>query len=145
LAALPIFQRLRNPTVEKIEIEILFPARKTPGHDLRFGIVNRAPYEAVAPILQRNDISIVRRTEDFQDLTAEDPVVSVKDSRARFNDKATHRRSLTGRAICGASESRTETGQSRNVVGHCQFVNRPHPRPSNATEIEDEDDDEIER
>ena len=56
----PIFHRLRDPALEKIEIEILFPARETARHDLRFGVVDRAPHEVVAPVLERNDIAVLR-------------------------------------------------------------------------------------
>ena len=43
LAARAILDRLLDAALKKIEIEILFSARKTPGHDLRFAVVNGAP------------------------------------------------------------------------------------------------------
>jgi hypothetical protein len=138
----PIFHRLGDPALEEIEIEILFPARETPGHDLRFRIVNGAPNEVIAPVLERDDIAVVRRTKNLQDFAPEDPVVAVENSRARFNNKAAHRLSLTGRAPSGASRShfeklgeqscfRDSDWQSRHpclrVPGYTDKFNEPYP------------------
>ncbi len=103
----PILDRLRDSALEKIEIELLFPAREPPGHDLRFRVVDRAPDQMVATVLERDDIAVVRRAENFQDFPAEHPIVSVENPRARFNDESAHRLSLTGRAIVPASGSRS--------------------------------------
>ena len=101
----PVLDRLRDPALKEIEIEILFPPRKTPRHDLRFGVVNRAPEKTVAAVLERNDVAVGRIAEHFQDLAAEHPIVSMQNPRARFNDKAAHRCSLTGRGNSRASGS----------------------------------------
>jgi hypothetical protein len=61
----PIFDRLRNPALEKIRIQILPVPREPAGNNLRTGIENAHAEELVAPVLDRNDISIRRRAEGF--------------------------------------------------------------------------------
>ena len=105
-AARPVLDGLGNPALEEIEIELLFPARKAARDNLRPGVVDRAPKKAVASVLERNHIAVGGISKHLQDLAAEHPIVSMQDSRARFNDKATHRRSLTSRDNSRARGSR---------------------------------------
>ncbi len=109
-APLPVLDRLRDPALKKIEIQLLSSARKSAGHDLRFGVVDRAPKKTVASILERDHVAVGGISKYLQDLTAEHPIVSVENSRARFNDKATHRHSLRGRVSGGASRKSLRPG-----------------------------------
>src|SRR5712691_8703846 len=82
--------RLANAAFEKIKIEILPLPRKTARHDLRPGIVNRAPDQTIAAILERNDVAVYWVAEYFQHLARKNPVVSVKNSGPRFDDDSCH-------------------------------------------------------
>src|SRR5205807_9219680 len=90
LPSLPIFRRLGNSPLEKIEIEILPSVRKTARHNLRFRIPHRAPKHSIAPILNRNNVAIGRITEDLQHLAGKNPVVPVQNPRPRSNDNSSH-------------------------------------------------------
>ena len=85
-----VFGRLANAAFEKIKIEVLALARKTARHDLRLGIVNRAPDQAIATVLERNDVAVYWVAEYFQHLARKNPVVSVQNSGARFDDYSCH-------------------------------------------------------
>ena len=85
-----VFSGLRDAALEEIKIEILPLSRETAGGDLRFGIVNRTADQTIAPVLQRNHVAIGRFPENFQHLAGKNPVVSVQDSRARFDNEAGH-------------------------------------------------------
>src|SRR4029434_9166394 len=106
----PVLDSLRNSALEEIEIEPLFSARKAARHNLRPGVVDRASEKAVASILERNHIAVGGISKHLQDLATEHPIVSMQDSRARFDDKAAHRRSLTSRDNSRASGSKLATG-----------------------------------
>ena len=67
LAPFAVFGRLRDPALEEIKIEVLFPPRKTPRHDLRFRIVNRAADQMVLAVFERNHVAVRRFAENFQD------------------------------------------------------------------------------
>src|SRR5205814_4454128 len=67
----PIFRRLRDSALEKIEIEVLFPARKSARYDLRFAVVDRAAEQPVFSILQRNHIAISRIAKHLQHFSRE--------------------------------------------------------------------------
>jgi hypothetical protein len=56
---------LRNPALEKIRIQILPVPREPAGDNLGAGIENAHAEELVAPVLDRNNISIRRRAEGF--------------------------------------------------------------------------------
>ena len=43
---------LRNPPLKEIEIEVLAPPGKAPGHDLRFAVINRAAEQSILAILK---------------------------------------------------------------------------------------------
>jgi hypothetical protein len=89
-SSLPIFRRLRNSPLAKIEIEILAAVRKTARHNLRFRIPDRAPEHSISPILDRNNIAIGGITEDLQHFARKNPVVSVQNSRPGSNDYSSH-------------------------------------------------------
>jgi hypothetical protein len=61
----PIFDRLRNPALEKIQVQILAAPREPAGDNLRTGIEYAHAEELVAPVLDRNNIPIRRRAEGF--------------------------------------------------------------------------------
>jgi len=65
-------------------------SRETPRDDLGFRIVNRASNQTVASVLERDNVAIRRVSENFQDFAGKDPVVSVKNSRAGFDDQSSH-------------------------------------------------------
>ena len=44
----------------------------------------------IAPVLERNHIAIGRFAENFQHLAGKNPVVSVQNLRARFDDESSH-------------------------------------------------------
>ncbi len=77
LSPVAIVRRLRDPAFEKIKVEVLTLPRKSAGHDLGFGIVNRAPDQFVAAVLKRNNVAIGRSPENLQHFAGEDPVVSM--------------------------------------------------------------------
>ena len=85
-----IFDRLRDSALEEIEIEILFPAREPARHDLGFRIIDRAPDQVIPPVLERNDVAVVRPAEDLQDFAPKDPIVPVQNARARFHHQSGH-------------------------------------------------------
>src|SRR5207247_7903114 len=87
---LPIFRRLRNSPLEKIEVELLAAVRKTARHNLRLRIPDRAPQHSISPILDGNNVAIGGVTEDLQPLARENPIVSVQNSRARANYYSRH-------------------------------------------------------
>ena len=89
-APLPILHGLRDPALEKIEIEVLPPPRESPGHDLRFAVVNRAADQVISSVFQRNDVAIRRISERLQNFAGKHPIVPVQNSRARFDDEAGH-------------------------------------------------------
>jgi hypothetical protein len=82
---------LRDAPFEEIKIEVLPLSRETPGGDLRFGIVNRTANQTIASVLQRNHVAIGRLAENLKHLAGKNPVVSVQDARARFDDEAGHK------------------------------------------------------
>ena len=86
LSPVAIFQSLRDPAFEKIEIEILPLPGKSARHNLRLGIVNGAADQFVASVLERDHVAVLRFAKNFQDFTGKDPVVAVKNSRAGFDD-----------------------------------------------------------
>jgi hypothetical protein len=92
----PIFDRLCDPPLEKIEIQILAPPRESPGDDLRFAVVNRAADQAVSSVLQRNNVAICRTSERLQHFTAENPVVPMENPRAGFDDDSCHEERVNG-------------------------------------------------
>ena len=85
-----IFCRLRDPPLKKIQIEFLFSSRKSPRHDLRFAVINRAPDQPVFSILERNHIAVRRVAKDLQHLARKHPIVPVQDASARFDNKSGH-------------------------------------------------------
>src|SRR5207253_5244324 len=89
-AAGSVFDRLGNAARKKIEVELLFAPRETPRHDLRFGIVNGAADQVVTAVFERNHVPVVRFSEHLQYLAGKNPVVSVKNPCARFDDKSSH-------------------------------------------------------
>src|SRR5207237_3520031 len=86
-----VFSGLCDAAFEEIKIEILPLSRETAGGDLRFGIVNRAADQTIAPVLQRNHVAIRRFSENLEDFAGKNPVVSVQDSRARFDNDSSHK------------------------------------------------------
>ena len=104
-ASRAIFRRLRDAALEKIEIEILFPARKTPRHDLRFAVVNRAPDQMVVPVFERNHIAIGRFAENFQHFAGKNPVVSMQNARARFDNDSGHKQRFWRCRLCQNSHA----------------------------------------
>jgi hypothetical protein len=86
----PVCHGLPDPALEKIEIKILPPPRKTPGYDLRFAVVDRAAQQPILAILQGNHVAISRISERLQHLAGKNPVVPVQNSRARFDDDSSH-------------------------------------------------------
>ena len=89
-ASFPVLDGLRDPALEKIQIEVLPSARKAPGHDLRFAIVNRAADQMVPAILQRDDVAIDRISESLQHFAGEHPIMAVQNARTRFDNEAGH-------------------------------------------------------
>jgi hypothetical protein len=86
----PIFRCLANPALEKIQIEILFPPRKSARHNLRLAVVNRAPDQVIFPVLEGNHIAVSRVPENLQHFAREHPIVSVENPRPRFDDNPRH-------------------------------------------------------
>ena len=89
-AARAIFHRLREPARKKIRIEFLPASRKTPGDDLRFGIVNRAAEQPVFSVFQRDDVAVGWIAKDLQHFAGENPIMAMEDAGARFDDEAGH-------------------------------------------------------
>jgi hypothetical protein len=87
---------LRDPALEKIDIQILPPPGKPPGHDLRFAVVNRAADQVISSVFQRDDVTVGGTTEDLQNFAGKHPVVAVQNARARFYDEAGHGEKVNG-------------------------------------------------
>ena len=87
---LPVFQRLRDPPVEKIRVQIL-PAPGEPPHDnLRLRVVNPDAQQLVPSVLDRHDTPVLGASECFQNFTGINPVMPVQDPRARADDDSSH-------------------------------------------------------
>src|SRR5581483_3287360 len=109
VSPVPIIIRLCNSAFEKVEIEILPLSRDPACHDLRLGVVDRAPNELVPPVFQRNDISVGRIAKNLQDFTRKDPVVTMKNSRSGFDDHSSH-----GKEWCNANRRTIDSRAPRD-------------------------------
>src|SRR5262249_48164252 len=87
---LAILHGLRDATLEKVEVEILPLARKAARGDLRLGIEDGAAEQAVAAVLERDDVAILRIAPGFQDFRGVNPLVSVENARAWSDDDSGH-------------------------------------------------------
>src|SRR5262245_15382975 len=86
----PILDRLCDPPLKEIEVEILFSPGEPARHDLRLGIIDRATDEMIASVLKRNNVAVLWLTEDLQHLTAKDPVVPMQNARSRLYHQSSH-------------------------------------------------------
>ena len=75
----------------------------------------------VPAVLERDDVAVVRRAEDFQDLAAKDPVVPVENARARFNDEAAHGRTDGPGDFSGKQEVRFALTRRRTAATPVAF------------------------
>ena len=114
-----IFGSLRDAALEEIQIEILSSSRKTARDNLRFRIVNRAPNQMIAAILERNHVAVDRISENLQDFAGKHPIVSVQNSRARFDDDSSHK--SKAQLVCHSERSRERSGlRSRCMDGKAE-------------------------
>jgi hypothetical protein len=93
---LPVLQGLRDPALEKIEIEVLPPPGKSTGYDLRFAVVNGAADQVISSVFQRDDVTVGGSPKNLQDFAGKHPVVPVQDSGARFYNKTRHGKKVNG-------------------------------------------------
>src|SRR5207249_10770445 len=82
---------LQNAAPKEIQIQFLPSPREPARNDLRFGIVNGASDQMVVAVLERNHVAIRRISENLEHFAGKHPVVSMQNSRTRFDDKAGHR------------------------------------------------------
>jgi hypothetical protein len=81
---------LLDTATEKIPIKILPSPRETPRNNLRFGIVDGASNQMVFAVLERNHIAIRGISKNLEHFAGKHPVVSMQNSRTRFDDNACH-------------------------------------------------------
>jgi hypothetical protein len=72
-----VFGGLCDAAIKEVQIEILFPPREAPRHDLRFRVVNRAADQMILTVFKRDDIAVRRFPENFQHFARKHPVVAV--------------------------------------------------------------------
>src|SRR2546430_3567830 len=89
-SSLPIFRRLRNSPLKKIEIELLAAVRKTARHNLRFRIPDRASQHSISSILDRNNVAIGGSTPELLPPPREKPNLSVLNSRPPVHESFHH-------------------------------------------------------
>ena len=90
LAPCAVIDGLLEPALEKVEVEILALPGKTPGDDLRLGVVDGGAEQPILPVLERHDVAIGRLPEGLEHLAGIDPVVPVQDAGAGFDDESGH-------------------------------------------------------
>ena len=79
-----------DAATEKILVERLAAAGKSPGHNLAQGVVNGRSERTVLVILEGNDLPWLGITENFLNFAGIDPIVAVKDAGAGFDDDSGH-------------------------------------------------------
>src|ERR1044071_8670512 len=92
ISPVAILCRLRDAAPKEIKVEILPAPGETARYNLRFRIVNGAADQAVLAVLERDHIAIRGISKNFQDLTGKNPIVSVQNSRTRFDNDSGHRK-----------------------------------------------------
>ena len=91
VSPVPVFGSLLDAAPEKILIKVLPSPRETARNNLRFRIVNRAPNQMVFAVLERNHIAIHGISENLEHFAGKHPVVSMQNSRARFDNNSSHK------------------------------------------------------
>ena len=59
----------------------------------------------ISAVLERNHVAVGGFSENLEDFAGKDPVVSMQDSRARFNDDACHGRGQLPMAAAGINDA----------------------------------------
>src|SRR5262249_53297264 len=85
-----VFGSLHDTAPKEIQIQILPSPRETARNDLRFGIVNGAPDQMIPAVLERNHIAIRGLSEYLEHFARKYPVVSMQNSRTRFDNNSGH-------------------------------------------------------
>src|SRR6476620_9139639 len=98
VSPVPVFGSLLDAAPEKILIKVLPSPRETARNNLRFRIVNGAPNQMIFAVLERNDIAIRWISENLEHFAGKHPIVSMQNSRTRFDDEACHKIGMLARS-----------------------------------------------
>ena len=85
-----IINSLLDSAVEKLLIELLRSAGESAGDDLGIGIVDSGAQGAILEVFQRNNIARLRVSEGLLDFARVDPLVTVENPSAGFDNQAWH-------------------------------------------------------
>src|SRR6266480_4879346 len=94
VSPVPVFGSLRDAAPKKILIKVLPSSRETTRNNLRFRIVNGAPNQMIFAVLERNHLAILGISKNLEHFAGKHPIMSMQNSRTRFDDDACHERGM---------------------------------------------------
>src|SRR5262245_43095450 len=125
ISSIAVLGSLLDTPTEKIPIKILASPRETPRNNLRLGIVDGASNQMVFAVLERNHIAIRGFSENLEHFAGKRPVVSMQNSRTRFDDDPCHTEFNVQRSTPNVQRSTTSSFRAQPAAFDKQLFSPP--------------------